>query len=97
MKKTICALIAILLLFPSLGAAAEPFSSSYFRCDKDMVSIGDPSIVIVAKCGEPVEKRRELDFSQLYFEKWIYGPRDGFYYVLTLYNDVVQKIEVYPR
>lgn len=94
--RTITSIVFFIsLLFPSVCLGGGPFSQSHLRCGSGLISIRDPSIRVLQKCGEPDEKRKESVFSDLKFEKWIYGPREGYYYILTFWNDVLQKIQSY--
>jgi hypothetical protein len=68
------------------------------RCGNDIVSINDSAFMVVRKCGDPVsrthvgytideEKKREF-----VIEDWIYGPRNAYYYFVTMTGGRVSKI-----
>ena len=73
------------------------------RCGNDLVSIGDHSFQVIEKCGEPIVKefvgytlqknlRREF-----VIEKWVYGPKAGYYDVLIFVGGVLKEMSSVKR
>ena len=58
------------------------------RCGTDLVRVGDHKFEVVNKCGEPVSKElvgytiTKDNKRELKIEEWVYGPRNGYYYLL---------------
>ena len=72
--------------------------ASTFRCDSQLVSMGDRAFDVLRKCGEPVT-REALGFTvsdynhrELPIEEWIYGPKGGMYYYLRFIGGELVKI-----
>ena len=91
MKKVFFAGV-LLIVFSTAGLAAD------LRCDNGLVDIGDHSFQVLKTCGDPVSKevtgytltkdgKRELKM-----EHWVYGPKDGYYYILIFEGGVLRKI-----
>ena len=68
------------------------------RCGNNLVRTGDFKYEVLERCGEPnsmenvgytlnVNGNRELKI-----EHWIYGPWNGFYYVLVFEGGIIDKI-----
>ena len=52
-----------------------------FRCGNLFVKEGTDSAAVFTRCGEPIYKE-QLPYDESYIDKWIYGPRAGYYYIL---------------
>lgn len=74
-------------------------NTSAFTCGQKFVSKGDPSFLILSRCGEPIS--RELIGYTLtpdqriekVIERWVYGPINGWYKVLTIEGGILVKEE----
>lgn len=83
--------ISLLLLASSAQAT--------LRCDKGIASIGDRSIEVSRKCGEPIA-RDMLGYTQdadghneFQIEEWVYGPRNGMYYYLRFEGGRLKNVD----
>lgn len=70
-----------------------------FRCGAKLVREGDHSFVVKKACGEP-EEREVVGYTitpngkrEMKIEKWIYGPKEGRYYILTFEGGVLKEID----
>ena len=95
MKKllTICTILIVLFVTVNPSRA--------LRCGTNLVNVGDLKFEVLNRCGEPLSKellgfkltdgkRREFKI-----EQWVYGPWNGFYYVLLFEGGVL--VEILPR
>lgn len=89
------------LLMPGLLLTLNAEAGSTLRCGSRLISSGDDSSEILAKCGEPQQRaflgyREVLDdwgFRQeVGVEEWVYGPRNGMYYFLRLEGNRLANI-----
>ena len=89
-------------VFLPLIAALFCFTPAWaggMRCGKELVSIGDNGFVVEQRCGAPLAKNHigytinEEKKRELVIEEWIFGPRNGYYYIVTLIGGKVSKIE----
>jgi hypothetical protein len=91
--KTLACLFATALL---LTAEAN---ASTFRCETKLVSLGDRSIEVQRKCGDPTARSfiGYLDTSsgrqELEAEEWVYGPTNGMYYYLRFVGGRLNQID----
>jgi uncharacterized protein DUF2845 len=65
----------------------------------NFVSKGDPSFLIMRRCGEPIS-REVIGYTltpdqkrEMVIERWVYGPIEGFYKVLTIQGGILVKEE----
>ncbi|CAD5107896.1 DUF2845 domain-containing protein [Zestomonas carbonaria] len=67
-------LLALPLLL-TLGDA----SASTLRCEKGIISEGDRTSEVIAKCGKPNDRSfvGYASGGDLPVEEWVYGPRSG--------------------
>lgn len=92
MKALACALAATFLL-------AFNATASTFRCDSKLVSIGDRSVEVQRKCGEPAS-RDFIGYSEttsgrqeMQVEEWVYGPTNGMYHYLRFIGGRLNEID----
>ena len=89
MKKILPLLILLLLAGPAWG----------FRCGIYLIREGDYKYLVEQRCGEPISR----DFSgytltpdgqrELTIERWVYGPDNGYYYILTFEGGILERID----
>jgi hypothetical protein len=86
---TIMVLVAIFVL-----AMAPQASAQSIRCGTEIVSVGDPTIELLQKCGEP-DLKEPIKTNGFIIEKWTYNCGSArFMKILTLRGGKVQKVEV---
>jgi hypothetical protein len=77
-------------------------ASSTLRCGSGLISLEDPTSVVISKCGEPLSRefvgyREVLDeygfYHELAVEEWAYGPRNGMYQFLRFEGNRLIKID----
>ena len=86
--RWIVALLCFALLTPTLSIGQN------IRCGSKIVRVGDPTIELLQKCGEP-ELRELIKTDGFIIEKWTYNCGAArFMRILTLRGGVVQKIEI---
>jgi hypothetical protein len=94
MKSLFCSLLIVLPL------AAN--ASSTLRCSSGLISLEDPTSVVISKCGEPFSRefvgyREVLDeygfHHEVAVEEWAYGPRNGMYQFLRFEGNRLNKID----
>ena len=82
------AFLGITLLTPALSMAQN------IRCGSEIVRVGDPTLELLQKCGEP-DLRELIKTNGFIIEKWTYNCGAArFMRILTLKGGIVQKIEV---
>ena len=82
------ALLSFSLFTPALSLAQN------IRCGGEIVRVGDPTIELLQKCGEP-ELRELIKTNGFIIEKWTYNCGAArFMRILTLKGGIVQKIEI---
>jgi hypothetical protein len=82
------ALLGFTLLTPALSIAQN------IRCGGEIVRVGDPTIELLQKCGEP-DLQELIKTNGFIIEKWTYNCGAlRFMRILTLKGGKVQKIEV---
>jgi Protein of unknown function (DUF2845) len=65
------------------------------RCGNLFVEPGVTSVEILVNCGEPISKEvlGASGRSGAVKERWAYGPKSGYYYLLYFKAGVLEKIE----
>jgi hypothetical protein len=90
-------LFSLILVIPIATQA-----SSTLRCGSGLISLEDPTSVVISKCGEPLSRefvgyREVLDeygfYHELAVEEWAYGPRNGMYQFLRFEGNRLIKID----
>ena len=90
MKRVSATLIAIVgfALFFAVPALAQSL-----RCGQKIVGVGDPTIELLQKCGEP-DLKELLKTNGFIIQKWTYNCGSArFMKILTLKRGKIQKIE----
>ena len=86
---TIMVSVAIFVL-----AMADRGSARTIRCGTEIVSVGDPTIELLQKCGDP-DLKELIKTNGFIIEKWTYNCGSGrFMKILTLKGGKVQRVEV---
>jgi hypothetical protein len=81
------AAIAIIVLMASAGGADS------MRCGTEIVRVGDPTIEVIQKCGEP-DLKELIKTNGLIVEKWTYNcGSTRFMRILTMKGGKVDRIE----
>lgn len=90
-----------LLLYTMLSFlfAVPSFAGSSIRCGNNLVSVGDPKIKILDKCGEPITKD-EIEINPTFrrntyrfIEQWTYSFHYGYYDILHFKGGKLIKID----
>ena len=85
---TIMVSVAIFVL-----AIADHGSARTIRCGTEIVSVGDPTIELLQKCGEP-DLKELIKTNGFIIEKWTYNCGSArFMKILTLRGGKVQRVE----
>ena len=86
---TIMVTVAIFVL-----AIADRGSARTIRCGTEIVSVGDPTIELLQKCGEP-DLKELVKTNGFIIEKWTYNCGSArFMKILTLKGGKVHRVEV---
>jgi hypothetical protein len=103
MKKSL-SLIFSVILFAVSGACQADGS---FRCGNSLISVGDPSAVLLIKCGRPltIDNRSQViidDYGHRQIvssgEVWtMYLGHDHFMQLVTVEGGIIKSIEDGPR
>lgn len=95
MQRIICTTITLLLFIMVHNAysAGTGEIESDFRCGTYLVSKMDQSFQVLQKCGEPQSKENISGADGPVMEKWVYGPSEGYYTILTFRDDVLIGIK----
>ena len=81
------ALTTLLLLL------AAPSWARSIRCGNELVRVGDPTIQLLQRCGEP-DLKELLNTDGLITERWTYNCGSlRFMRIITLRGGVIQRIE----
>ncbi len=73
---------------------ADRGSARTIRCGTEIVSVGDPTIELLQKCGEP-DLKELIKTNGFIIEKWTYNCGSArFMKILTLKGGKVQRVEV---
>ena len=98
MKKIL--LMAVSVFFLTVALASADQQESGYRCGNLFVEKGVDSFQVLKNCGEPASKQvlggtgdGEEGGTGLIVEKWVYGPEDGYYYILYIKDGVVDRVE----
>ena len=85
---SLAALTIIVLLL------AAPSWAQSIRCGNQLVRVGDPTIELLQRCGEP-DLKELLNTDGLIVERWTYNCGSlRFMRIITLKGGVVQRIEL---
>ena len=95
MKKALMIIVAVIFVF-TLSPGAYATTQTSFKCGNVFIAPGINSVQVQAKCGTPVVKE-DLGFRGKgvgrKVEKWVYGPRAGYYYVIMVEGGTVTSVE----
>jgi hypothetical protein len=98
MKKILFTAVSMFFLIVALASGAE--EESGYRCGNLLIEKGVDSFQVLQFCGKPTSKEvigrtdaGESGGNDLVLEKWIYGPENGYYYILYMKAGVVDKVE----
>jgi hypothetical protein len=84
---SLLAVIIIIVLMASAGRAGS------MRCGTEIVRVGDPTIEVIQKCGEP-DLKELIKTNGLIVEKWTYNcGSTRFMRILTMKGGKVDRIE----
>jgi len=73
---------------------ASPGRSRSLRCGTEIVRVGDPTIEVLQKCGEP-DLKELIKTDGLIVEKWTYNCGSArFMRIITFKGGNVQRIEI---
>ena len=93
MKKVTFALTIMVAVTILILAMAPQASARSIRCGTEIVSVGDPTIELLQKCGEP-DLKELIKTNGLIIEKWTYNCGSGrFMKILTLKRGKVHRVE----
>jgi hypothetical protein len=91
MKKILSTLIMVVVFFVTGSANA-------LRCGSDLVNVGDFKYEVLERCGEPNSKEivgftlNDSGDRELRIEHWVYGPWNGYYYVMVFEGGILVEI-----
>ena len=94
MKRTIQGLTCLATLTGLVFLMAAPTWARSMRCGNQLVQVGDPTIELLQRCGEP-DLKELLNTDGLIVEKWTYNCGSlRFMRIITLKGGVVYRIEL---
>ena len=94
MKKVTFGLTIMVSVAIFVLAMADRGSARTIRCGTEIVSVGDPTIELLQKCGEP-DLKELIKTNGFIIEKWTYNcGSKRFMKILTLKGGSVKRIEV---
>ena len=94
MKKTILGLTSLAALTGLVLLMAVPSWARSIRCGNQLVRVGDPTIQLLQRCGEP-DLKELLNTDGLIVQKWTYNCGSlRFMRIITLKGGVVYRIEL---
>ncbi|MEJ2363882.1 MAG: DUF2845 domain-containing protein [Deltaproteobacteria bacterium] len=94
MKRTILGLTSLATLTGLVLLMAVPSWARSMRCGNRLVQVGDPTIKLLQRCGEP-DLKELLNTDGLIVEKWTYNCGSlRFMRIITLKGGVVYRIEL---
>jgi hypothetical protein len=94
MKRTILGLTGLAALTGLILLVAAPGWARSIRCGHQLVRVGDPTIQLLQRCGEP-DLKELLKTDGLIVEKWTYNCGSlRFMRIITLKGGVVYRIEL---
>ncbi|WP_084312740.1 DUF2845 domain-containing protein [Pseudomonas jinjuensis] len=90
------------LLLPLLLLAGLDLQAASLRCNSKLISTGDSTSDVLARCGEPVD-RSSLGYkevvgdwgmrNEVLVEEWIYGPWNGMVYFVRFEGNRLTTIQ----
>jgi len=87
-------LLGLMALTSLVLFLALPSWARSMRCGVELVRVGDPTIQLLQRCGEP-DLKELLNTDGLIVEKWTYNCGSlRFMRIITLRGGVIRKIEV---
>lgn len=94
MKRKAVKLLGLTVLASLYVLLAAPTWARSMRCGSELVRVGDPTIELLQRCGEP-DLRELLKTDGLILEKWTYNCGSlRFMRIITLRGGVVKRIEL---
>ena len=94
MKKVIFGLTIMVSVVIFVSVISVPASTRTIRCGTKIVSVGDPTIELLQKCGEP-DLKELIKTDGFIREKWTYNCGSArFMKIITLERGKVQRVEV---
>ena len=94
MKRTMLGLTRLATLTGLVLLMAAPSWARSMRCGTQLVQVGDPTIELLQRCGEP-DLKELLNTDGLIVEKWTYNCGSlRFMRIITLKGGVVYRIEL---
>jgi len=94
MKRVTFGLTIMLSVAIFVTVMAVSASTRTIRCGTEIVSVGDPTIELLQKCGEP-DLKELIKTNGFIIEKWTYNCGSGrFMKILTLKGGKVHRVEV---
>ena len=94
MKRTILGLTILATLTGLVLIMAVPSWARSIRCGTQLVRVGDPTIQLLQRCGEP-DLKELLNTDGLIVQKWTYNCGSlRFMRIITLKGGVVYRIEL---
>jgi hypothetical protein len=94
MKRTILGLTSLAVLTGLVLLMAVPSWARSIRCGNQLVRVGDPTIQLLQRCGEP-DLKELLNTDGLIVQKWTYNCGSlRFMRIITLKGGVVYRIEL---
>ena len=94
MKPKKIRLISLAAMTSSILLVAAPSWARSIRCGNQLVRVGDPTIELLQRCGEP-DLKELLNTDGLIVERWTYNCGSlRFMRIITLKGGVVQRIEL---
>jgi len=94
MKRKILRLMSLAALTSIVLLLASPSWARSIRCGNELVRVGDPTIELLQRCGEP-DLKELLNTDGLIVEKWTYNCGSlRFMRIITLKGGVVHRIEL---
>jgi hypothetical protein len=85
-------------VFIVLVVALGSTTAFAFRCDNNLIEVGDFEYKILKSCGEPMSKDvvgyriNENGDREAKIEHWVYGPKNGRYTILIIEGGILKKI-----
>lgn len=96
MKKALMIIVAVVFVLTLNPGAEAATTQTSFKCGNLFVEPGSQSVGVELKCGSPLVKE-DLGYRGKgvgrKVEKWVYGPRAGYYYVIMIEGGTVVSVE----
>jgi hypothetical protein len=94
MQRTIRGLTTLAALTGLVLLMTVPSWARSMRCGNELVRVGDPTIQLLQRCGEP-DLKELLTTDGLIVERWTYNCGSlRFMRIITLRGGVIRRIEV---